>query len=451
VARKQGERGKQGHLVGSELLVYESIKKWISSLEKSAVSKGKLFTAKAKTQRLGRMMEYTKDGEINPDFLLQEAKLNIEDAGTRLQTYFQAKLKGGVEWNSSVTALCFLRGFYSHNDIVFPKRMRVPKRHISTVKKTDGKTEIYGYNEESDATIFRNGLLQHFFDNLSFRDQAIGLSIFSSGADAADILNLKIGFVKDARGNLNTAKRFSLHDNRLKDSIAFKTFFSAEATEYIRRYIQQERSNAKNDEYLFVKEDGEQIPVHALTMNFRTAAEKMGYIVSEETNPFRPKRFRSLFRTACGIANVDAGFTMAFMGHSSDMSASYLEKSNGLFLKEYIKVEPYLTVYGVDKSQIITVNENVDELKQEIQTLKEELVDLRTVVTPLIGIAEKQLRVYTRARDLHATTAPQLESKGSPLTKESREAEQYLTAEAAQLQKELDLAKQILNKNKKQA
>jgi hypothetical protein len=266
--------------------------------------------------------------------------------------------------------------------------MKVPKRHISTVKKTDAKTEIYGYNEESDETIFRNGLLQHFFDNLSFRDQAIGLSIFSSGADAADILNLKIGFVKDARGNLSTAKRFSLHDNRLKDGIAFKTFFSAEATEYLRRYVSQERSDAKNDEYLFVKEprsktsdaslpvkeEDLQISVHALTMNFRTAAEKMGYIVSEETNPFRPKRFRSLFRTACGIANVDAGFTMAFMGHSSDMSASYLEKSDGLFLKEYIKVEPYLTVYGVDKSQIIAVNENVDELKQELGAIKEQLI-----------------------------------------------------------------------------
>jgi hypothetical protein len=55
VARRQGERGKQGHLVGSELLIYESVKKWISSLEMSAVSKGKLFTAKAKTQRLGTM------------------------------------------------------------------------------------------------------------------------------------------------------------------------------------------------------------------------------------------------------------------------------------------------------------------------------------------------------------------------------------------------------------
>jgi integrase len=374
MTRRQGERGKKGNVMGTELLTYESIAKWISSLEKSAVSKGKLFSSTARSQRLGRMMEYTNDGEINPDFLLEEAKQNIEAAGTRLQDFFKAKLKSGVEWNSSVTALCFLRGFYSHNDIVFPKRMKVPKRHISTVKKTDGKTEIYGYNEESDETIFRNGLLQHFFDNLSFRDQTIGLSIFSTGADAADILKLKIGFVKDAKGSVSTAKRFFLHDNRLKDGVEFKTFFSAEASEYIRRYVQQERSNAANDDLLFVKEDGEQIPVHALTMNFRKAAEKMGYTVDDESNPFRPKRFRSLFRTACGIVNVDSGLIMAFMGHSSNMSGTYLEKSNGLFLKEYIKLEPYVTVYGVDKTQIIEVNENVDELKQELGTIKDQLI-----------------------------------------------------------------------------
>jgi integrase len=374
MTRRQGERGKKGNVMGTELLTYESIAKWISSLEKSAVSKGKLFSNTARSQRLGRMMEYTNDGEINPDFLLEEAKQNIEATGTRLQDFFKAKLKSGVEWNSSVTALCFLRGFYSHNDIVFPKRMKVPKRHISTVKKTDGKTEIYGYNEESDETIFRNGLLQHFFDNLSFRDQTIGLSIFSTGADAADILKLKIGFVKDAKGSVSTAKRFFLHDNRLKDGVEFKTFFSAEASEYIRRYVQQERSNAANDDLLFVKEDGEQIPVHALTMNFRKAAEKMGYTVDDESNPFRPKRFRSLFRTACGIVNVDSGLIMAFMGHSSNMSGTYLEKSNGLFLKEYIKLEPYVTVYGVDKTQIIEVNENVDELKQELGTIKDQLI-----------------------------------------------------------------------------
>jgi hypothetical protein len=54
---------------------------------------------------------------------------------------------------------------------------------------------------------------------------------------------------------------------------------------------------------------------------------------------------------------------MAFMGHASNISVTYLEKSGGLFLKEYLRVEPYVTVYGVDKSQITLMSENYDELK----------------------------------------------------------------------------------------
>jgi integrase len=389
MARKQGERGKEGNIVGSELLKFTSVKKWVESLEQSAVSKGKLFTPEARNVRLGRLMEYTNDGEINPDFLLEEARKNINDTGKRLQDYFATKLKSGTEWNSCVTNLCFLRGFYSHNDIVFPKRMKIPKRHISSVKKTDSKTEIYGYDEATTETVFHNGTLKHFFDNLSFRDQTIGLSLLSTGADAADILNLRIGFVKDAKGNLSTAKRFPFHDNRLKDGIEFKTFFSVEATEYIRRYVQQERSNAKNDEYLFVKEDGLKIPTHALSMNFRKATEKMGYAVDEESNPFRPKRFRSLFRTACGIANVDNGYVMAMMGHSSDTSASHLEKSDGLFLKEYLKVEPYITVYGVDKSQITLMNETVDELRQKYEIAEKEIESDKAKIIELYEKTEK--------------------------------------------------------------
>jgi integrase len=373
MARKQGERGKKGNVVGSELLKFESVKKWIESLEQSAVSRGKQFTDAAKNIRLGRLMEYTKDGEISPDFLLEEAKQNINETAKRLQEYFNTKLKSGTEWNSVVTNICFLRGFYSHNDIVFPKRMKIPKRHMSSVSKTDCKTEIYGYDEETSETVFHNGTLKHFFDNLSFRDQTIGLSLLSTGADASDILNLKIGFVKDAKGNLSTIKRFIFHDNRLKDGIEFKTFFSVEATDYIRRYLEQERSNAKNGEYLFVKEDGSKVPPHALSMNFRKAAEKMGYVVDDVSNPFRPKRFRHLFRTACSIANIDEGFVMAFMGHASNISGIYLEKSNGLFLKEYLKVEPYVTVYGVDKSQITLMNENYDELRQKYEIAEKEL------------------------------------------------------------------------------
>lgn len=389
MSRNQGKRGKAGNVLGLELLNFRSVKKWIESLEQSAVSKGKLFTEEARSIRLGRMMEYTNDGEISPDFLLDEAKQNVDATGKRLQDYLTMKLKDGAKWNSAVTNFCFIRGFYSHNDIVFPKRMKIPKRHVSSVKKTDSKTEIYGYDEVTSETIFHNGTLKHFFDNLSFRDQTIGLSLLSTGADAAEILNLKIGFVKDAKSDLSTVKRFRLHDNRLKDGIEFKTFFSVEATEYLRRYIQQERSNAKNDEYLFVKEDGTQMPTHALSMNFRKAAEKMGYAVNDESNPFRPKRFRSLFRTACSIANVDEGFVMAMMGHASNISGTYLEKSDGLFLKEYLKVEPYVTVYGVDKSQITLMSENYDELKQKYEATEKELESNRAKIIELYEKTER--------------------------------------------------------------
>jgi integrase len=402
MARKQGERGKNGNVVGSELLEYESVKKWVESLEQSAVSRGKQFTEAAKNIRLGRLMEYTNDGEISPDFLLEEAKQNINNTAKRLQEYFNTKLKSGTEWNSVVTNICFLRGFYSHNDIVFQKRMKIPKRHISSVKKTDGKTEIYGYDEVTSETVFHNGTLKHFFDNLSFRDQAIGFSLLSTGVDASDILNLKIGFVKDAKGNLSTVKRFPFHDNRLKDGIEFKTFFSVEATEYIRRYVQQERSNAKNDDYLFVKEDGSTVPPHALSMNFRKAAEKMGYVIDDESNPFRPKRFRSLFRTACEIANVESGYVMAMMGHASDISATYLEKSDGLFLKEYLKVEPYITVYGgIDKSQITVMNENYDELKSNLsEVIKQQQKDKEELVKQISSMYEFVHKTYDPAIEL---------------------------------------------------
>ncbi len=412
MARKQGERGKQGNIVGSELLKFVSVKKWIESLEQSAVSRGKLFTDKARNQRLGRLMEYTCDGEISPDFLLDEAKQNIDDTGKRLQDYFAAKLKTGVEWNSVVTNLCFLRGFYSHNDIVFPKRMKIPKRHMSTANKTDSKTEIYGYDETTSETVFHNGTLKHFFDNLSFRDQTIGLSVLSTGADAADILNLRIKFVKDVKGDLSTAKRFPFHDNRLKDGIEFKTFFSVEATEYLRRYVQQERSNAKKDEYLFVKEDGSKIPTHALSMNFRKAAEKMGYVVDDESNPFRPKRFRSLFRTACGIANVESDYVMAMMGHSSNISATYLEKSDGLFLKEYLKVEPYVTVYGVDKSQITLISENYDELKSSLsEVIKQQQQDKEELLQQISSMYEFVHKTYDPAMELLNEVADTSEGK----------------------------------------
>lgn len=381
MVRQKG--AKNGCIKGEELLSFASVKKWIISLEQCAVNRGKPFTSEAKRQRLGRLLEFTTFSQLDPDQLLAEAKIDIDVTGKRLTDYIQHKVKKGVEWNTAVTNIAFIRGFYTHNDVVFPKRLGTPDRKVSAVSKRDTKTEIYGYDEENGEIVFHNGNLQHFVQNLNFRDQTIALCLLSTGADAADLLKLKVHFVKDAKGQILKVKRFLWHDNRAKDGVEFKTFFSEEATQFLKRYVEQERSSADDKEYLFAKEDGSQLPTHALAINFRVAATKMGLAVDDESNPFRPKRFRHLFRTACSNAGIDNGFVMAMMGHASDISAGYLEKSDGLFLKEYVKVEPYLTVFGVNKGAVTELSEEVNslttrqsEMEKTVQDSKDKVIDL---------------------------------------------------------------------------
>jgi integrase len=378
---------------GEDLLSFSSAKNWFQSLEESAVSRGKNLTSAAKRVRFGKLYEYTMKGTINPDSLLEEAKTDINAAMKRLTDYFnQVQKEKGVDWNSACTSLSFLRGFYTHNGITFPKRFKIPKRRVSAVSKRDSKTEIYSYNEETDEIIFHNGTLQHFISNLNFRDQVIALSLLSTGADTADLLKLNVGFVKDGKGEISKVKRFLWHDNREKDGIEFKVYFSEEATQFLKRFVEQERAEAKDSEPLFVKEDGQRLPAHALAMNFRLAAQKMGFTVDEESNPFRPKRFRHLFRTACGNAHIDAGFTMAMMGHASDISGSYLEKSDGLFLKEYVRAEPFVTVFGVSKN-------GLTDLTEEVQRLADWKTEAEHQITEK---TEKINNLYSRNEELEA-------------------------------------------------
>jgi integrase len=355
---------------GEELTKYQSVKSWLESLDASAQRRGKDgLTHEAKRMRLGRLWEYTAEGKISPDMLLEEAKEDIDKAGKRLKDYFDAKLESGTSHNTLVTNVGLLRGFYTHNNLVFPKKWGVPRRKVSKVSVRDEKTALYDYDGDKGEVVFKNGTLQHFVQNLNFRDQTIALSLLSTGADATDLLNLNVGFVKDGKGKLANVKRFFWHSNRAKTGEEFKTFFSEEATAFLKRYVEQERAGASDDEPLFPKEDGERLDAHALAMNFRAAAGKMGYTKDRVTNPFRPKRFRHWFRTACGIAHIEEGYTKAMMGHANDVSAGYLERNKGLFEMEYVKVEPFVTVFGVSKNQVTEMSEAMTELKGEVKVL----------------------------------------------------------------------------------
>ena len=79
-------------LKGNKLLKFESVQKWINSLDNMAIQRGKDgLTKNAKAMRLGRMWEYTDEGKLNPDELLKEAKEDIDNAGKKLKKYFTKK------------------------------------------------------------------------------------------------------------------------------------------------------------------------------------------------------------------------------------------------------------------------------------------------------------------------------------------------------------------------
>ena len=373
-----------------ELLKYESVENWIKSKDQMAKDKGKKGLSKdAKAMALGRMWEYTNEGKLNPDKLLKEAQENIDETGNRLRYYFALK-KSKTSHNTAVTSISYIRSFYSHNGIDFPRSICTPKREVSKVSNRDENTSFYKYNSKTDEIEFKNGNLQQFIQNLNFRDQTIALCLLSSGADAKDLLNLNVDFVKDGRSKVKDDKRFFWHSNRAKTGIPFKTFLSEEATEFLKRYVEQERADASDNEPLFPKTNGKCLDVRILSQNFRESAKKMGYAKKDKASPFRPKRFRHLFRTACAIAHIDPGYTKAFMGPTSDVSASYLEQDSSIFEKMYVRIEPFLTVFRTGEFEAKENTKQISQLKgalanetQERQRLEGEVGSLKFEVKDL--------------------------------------------------------------------
>jgi len=151
--------------------------------------------------------------------------------------------------------------------------------------------------------------------------------MISTGQDSGDVLGLNIGFVTS---HVNKSRLY-WEGQRNKTYEEFRTFFSKEATEYVRKYVEQERKGASNDEPIFIRgnwtkageeESDKPKPMTArnLGLNYFTAAEKMGIINGYTQNPLRPKRMRSVFSSACYQAKIDDGLRHIFLSTLSPIT-----------------------------------------------------------------------------------------------------------------------------------
>lgn len=391
-----------------EIKQFESVKYWRQSLEANAkkgyISQNNWVSLLTKMKTYLDFVVSGPDSHLNPDALLREALENSDLARSRIMKWYNWIQGGTVEgyepWmkegkphriaqNTAVSYLGRIRGFYTHNKVLFGK-WKCPARIPSKSKQADAKLDVFKFDEENGEIFVDTPLLQQFLANLSFRDQTIALSLYSTSQDAGDLFKLTLGWL---RGQEKESRLF-WEGNREKTSEPFKVFFSKESTEMVRRYVGQERKNAQEFEPIWVvgreyeyEYNGDTITVNGgltssiLGYNFRVAANAMGVKEEGKTNPLRPKRFRHLFRTACSTAGIDVGVTQAFMGHKTPVSSTYLSRGKAFLLSQFVQVEPFLTVFKSQdqgeiqdiKADLIAARRERDRLVKKLEVVEKEL------------------------------------------------------------------------------
>jgi len=324
--------------------------------------------------------------EILIDDLVTEAKEDVEKTQDRIDNFYKwlqnetvedYPLRGKTMRESSANqrAYSYLMGFFVNLDIGFQKKWRKkiprPKREDKATKKDDVYT-FYDVDEKTMTIRFNRERMQQFLANLKLRDVAITLALLSSSQDSGDLFKLNIGDIREQSGK----SRIFWEGNREKTGILFKTLLSVEATKFIRKYIEQERKGAEDKAPLFIytrKGVEHRMTGANLSSIYRASARRMGVQWQNgEHNPLRPKRMRHLFRTACDTAGISELYINAFMGHKNHQGQDYSELSNAKLELEYLRVEPFITVYGKAEESL--------EIKQDVKKLERRILDLNKEV-----------------------------------------------------------------------
>lgn len=322
--------------------------------------------------------------EISIDELVAEAKTDVKKTQERIDLFFKWLQREDIEGyaprvdkkgepkkmresSAHQRAYGFLIGFFANLDITLERKWRRKIPKVKRVKQAIKKDKIYTFydvDEKTRTIRFNRERMQQFLANLKLRDVAITLALLSSSQDTIDLFRLNVGDIREQNGD-----RISWEGNREKTGVLFRTFISKEATRFIRRYIQQERQEADNKEALFVHRKEKRMTGSNLASIYRDAARRMGIKWEKgEHNPLRPKRMRHLFRTACDTAGITELYTNAFMGHKNNQGQDYSEVSRAKLELEYLRVEPFLTVYG-EVEEGLEIREDIQRLRADLDSM----------------------------------------------------------------------------------
>jgi len=352
---------------------------------------------------LNRFVNDFLNNEFTIEELVAEARKDVTKTQKRLDDFYEwlqrvpnPPLRESAAYQAAYAPV---RGFFANLNITFQRqwgKRHSRKEHVSEAIKQDSQYDFFPVDEGTRTIRFDRDLMQKFLHNLKLRDQAIALALLSSSQDSSDLFSLNIGDIQQQTNN-----RVFWEGRRGKTEITFRTFFSKEATKFVRRYIEQERRNATEDEPLFVYTSHKRpslklrMETRYLSQIYREAAKKLGITWKRrDQNPLRPKRMRHLFRTACDTVGVNELYINCFMGHKNHMGQKYSELPRARLELEYLRVEPFLTVYG-EAEEKEEFRGEISKLKVTVETLTAKVEEQKRTINDLQEFMEKRVEEIT--------------------------------------------------------
>jgi len=323
--------------------------------------------------------------EKNKTLPITERRRYAEDVARDLIAWLKEKGYSNNAIRGSLTALQnFLKYYeipltYSFIDIPPP-----------TSKKSNGKLRL------------KRKQIKEFVDSAEYpRDKAVIVCLFQSGLSLGDLLNIDYGDIREELEGEALPLMICL--NRGKTDEEFKTFFGADALNYLKLYLGSRRDLGAGSPLFAKLGSSRRATDGAIQNNFRKYADKISWIDVADYNPARPHSLRAAFRSRL-TGKMDPDLIEFMMGHAlGPVKRAYLNIPDDELRELYAQFEHELSIETTSKKLEAGIDGKTSKVEEKYRKKIEDLeTTLQTQATQISQIAELSSRLDREMRELEA-------------------------------------------------
>lgn len=405
---------------------YKEVRRWLAGKPKET-----------KRAYLVALKIYCRWRGLNPKQLIDEIEEDRKKP-IRERGEIEYKLKEFYEWLLKEKKKEKKRKKEKEEKGVSPKRAHMIISAVRSFYKANG-FPILNLKLPKPHTLKRNHKLQLRAEHVrklvehapTLRDKAIILMLFQSGMDISTLISLNYGDV--ARGLENNEEPLAIRVVRKKAGTEYVTFIGRDAINALKTYLNKRRQRQGEigwDEPLFVKEKkkGKGVRLNRVLIEkmMKETAILSGLVSKEEMesadmNPCRPHALRTAFATIMKLQGVNNEIVEYWMGHALPYDATYLIPTIDEMRKIYAEHEEALSIYPSEESikaikeemneKLLDYNEILLQQKKEIDRLKKELEESKSLVDKFIKELLKHPEKARRLMEVLASIAEEKEKE----------------------------------------